>query len=59
MYQLDVVYFKGIHLLDELRGYKVVNAFTVTHLLYTSIVPALRAGIIHNDKQWELHHLYL
>ena len=23
-----------------------------------SIVPALRAGIIHNDKQWELYHLY-
>jgi len=25
---------------------------------YTSIVPALRAGIIHNDKQWEFNHLY-
>ena len=24
----------------------------------TSIVPALRAGIIHNEKQWELYHLY-
>ena len=28
-------------------------------LYVTSIVPALRAGIIHNDSQWELYHLYL
>ena len=28
-------------------------------ILSTSIVPALRAEIIHNDKQWELYHLYL
>jgi len=26
---------------------------------HTSIVPALRAEIIHNDKQWELYHLHL
>jgi len=26
---------------------------------YTSIVPALRAGIIHSDNQLELYHLYL
>jgi len=25
----------------------------------TGIVPALRAGIIHIDKQWELYRLYL
>ena len=27
--------------------------------IYISIVPVLCAGIIHNDKQWKLYHLYL
>ena len=31
----------------------------ILQLSNTSIVPALCAGIIHNDKQWELYHLYL
>ena len=34
------------------------NRATETYNM-NSIVPALRAGIIHNDKQWELYHLYL
>jgi len=35
------------------------NVTVFSHaLLMTSIVPALRAGIIHNEKQWELYHLY-
>ena len=36
------------------------NVLTLHSVIYkTSIVPALRAGIIYNDKQWELYHLYL
>ena len=33
--------------------------YSDVQILMTSIVPALRAEIIHNDKQWEFYHLYL
>ena len=33
-------------------------AYVDSIILYTSIVPALRAGFINNEKQWELYHLY-
>ena len=35
------------------------NVYSWLAISCTSIVPALRAEIIHNDKQWELYHLYL
>ena len=38
---------------------RIVALYTLHVIANTSIVPALRAEIIHNDKQWELYHLYL